>query len=89
MDHHAQRGPRAHTGKVGPSWSEFIRSQAEAVIATDFFPVDSVLLGRFYVLIFVAVDTRIVHVAGITTNPTGVQTQAASRRAASIPAERR
>ena len=53
MDHHAQRGPRAHTGKVGPSWSEFIRSQAEAVIATDFFPVDSVLLGRFYVLIFI------------------------------------
>ena len=59
------------------------------MIATDFFTVDTVLLRRFYVLIFIAVDTRIVHVAGITTNPTGVQTQAASRRAASTPAERR
>ena len=50
------------------------------MIATDFFPVDSVLLGRFYVLFFIEVDTRIVHVAGITTDPTGVQTQAAALR---------
>lgn len=50
------------------------------MIATDFFPVDTVLLRRFYVLIFLEVDTRIVHVVGITTNPTGVQTQAAALR---------
>ncbi len=27
--------------RSGPSWSEFIRSQARAVIATDFFTVDT------------------------------------------------
>ena len=36
--------------RSGPSWSEFVRSQAKAVIATDFFTVDTVLLGRFYVM---------------------------------------
>ena len=30
--------------RSGPSWSEFIRSQAKAVAATDFFTVDTVLL---------------------------------------------
>ena len=43
--------------RSGPSWSEFIRSQAKAVIATDFFTVDTVLLRRFYVLFWIEVDT--------------------------------
>lgn len=37
-------------GRTDPSWSEFIHSQAKAVIATHFFTVDTVLLHRFYVL---------------------------------------
>lgn len=41
------------------------------MIATDFFTVDTVLLRRFYVLFFIEIDTRIVHLASITTNPTG------------------
>jgi transposase InsO family protein len=57
--------------RSGPSWSEFIRSQSRAVIATDFFTVDTVLPRRFYVLFFIELDTRIVHLVGITTNPTG------------------
>ena len=57
--------------RSGPSWSEFIRSQAKAVIATDFFTVDTVLLRRFYVLFFIELDTRIVLLAGITANPRG------------------
>ena len=66
-------------GRLGPSWSEFIRSQAKAVIATDFFTVDSALLRRFYVLFFVEVDTRIVHLGGITTNPFGPWTTQQAR----------
>jgi putative transposase len=66
-------------GRTGPSWSEFIRSQAKAVIATDFLTVDNVLLRRFYVLFFIEVDTRIVHLAGITTNPTGPWTTQQAR----------
>ncbi len=65
--------------RTGPSWSEFIASQAHALVATDFFCVDSVTLRRFHVLFFIEADTRRVHIAGITTNPTGPWTAQAAR----------
>lgn len=30
--------------RSGPTWSEFLRSQARSVLATDFFTVNTVLL---------------------------------------------
>ncbi|MDH3730335.1 MAG: integrase core domain-containing protein [Acidimicrobiia bacterium] len=65
--------------RTGPSWSEFIASQAHALVATDFFCVDTVTLRRFHVLFFIEIDTRRVHLAGITTNPTGGWTTQAAR----------
>ena len=65
--------------RTGPTWSEFISSQAHAMVATDFFCVDAVTLRRFYVLFFIEVDTRRAHLAGITTNPTGAWTTQAAR----------
>jgi len=65
--------------RTGPSWSEFIRSQAKAVIATDFACVDTAVLRRFHVLFVIEVATRRVHLAGITTNPTGEWTTQAAR----------
>ncbi len=65
--------------RTGPSWSEFIASQADALVATDFFCVDTVTLRRFHVLFFIEVDTRRAHLAGITTNPTGPWTTQAAR----------
>ena len=41
------------------------------MIATDFFTVDTARLRRFYVLFFIEVETRIVHLGGITSNPSG------------------
>ena len=65
--------------RTGPSWSEFIHSQAHALVATDFFCVDTVTLRRFHVLFFIEADTRRVHLAGITTNPSGPWTAQAAR----------
>ena len=55
--------------RSGPTWREFLHAQAEHVISCDFLHVDTVLLRRLYVLIFVEHATRRLHVAGVTRNP--------------------
>jgi putative transposase len=55
----------------GPSWREFLRSQAVSMIGCDFLTVETILLRRFYVLFFIAHGSRRVWVAGCTRNPTG------------------
>jgi putative transposase len=57
--------------RSGPSWHEFLRSQASSILACDFFTVETILLRRFYVLFFIAHASRRVWLAGCTTNPTG------------------
>ena len=65
--------------RTGPTWGEFIGSQAQAMLATDFSCVDAVTLRRDYVLFFIEIDTRNVHLARITTNPSGAWTTQAAR----------
>jgi transposase InsO family protein len=55
--------------KTGPTWQEFLKAQASTMVACDFFHVDTVLLRRLYVLVFIDLHSRVVHLAGITTNP--------------------
>jgi putative transposase len=57
--------------RSGPSWREFLRAQAASVVACDFFCVETALLRRYYVLFFIELQSRRVHVAGATTNPDG------------------
>jgi transposase InsO family protein len=65
--------------RTGPTWAQFIRSQARTVIATDFCCVDTVALRRLHVLFFIEIGSRRVHLGGITTNPTGAWTTQAAR----------
>jgi putative transposase len=57
--------------RAATTWSSFIRQQASGIVACDFFTVDSVWLTRYYILFFIEIESRRVHLCGITTNPTG------------------
>jgi putative transposase len=45
--------------------------QAASMLACDFFTVETISLRRLYVLFFIELESRRVHLAGCTTNPTG------------------
>ncbi len=57
--------------RSGPSWREFLRQQAASVLACDFFTVETLTLRRYYVLFFIELGSRRVHIVGCTPNPTG------------------
>ena len=57
--------------RAGPTWREFLAAQAHAIIACDFLVVETVLLKRLHVLVFIEHGTRRLHLAGVTARPTG------------------
>ncbi|MDX3103718.1 hypothetical protein [Nonomuraea angiospora] len=44
--------------RTGPTWRQFLAAQAHAIIACDFLIVETMLLKRLYVLIFIEHGTR-------------------------------
>jgi putative transposase len=63
--HRFGRAPR----RGGPSWAEFLRAQAAGTMACDFLTVETIGLTRLYVLFFIELEHRRVHLAGITAHP--------------------
>ena len=63
--------------RTSTTWSQLLRSQA--AMACDFATVDTGLLRRLYVLIFIDTTTREVILGGITANPTAAWTVQAAR----------
>lgn len=64
-----QLGPAPR--RAGSRWREFLGAQAASMVACDFFTVDTVFLRRLYVLFFIELQSRRVHLAGVTANPDG------------------
>jgi len=65
--------------RTGPTWKQFLTTQARGILAVDFVHVDTVFLRRIYALIVIEHGTRRVHLAGITTKPDGAWTTQAAR----------
>jgi len=74
--------------RASKSWPAFLRQQAAGIVACDFFTVDTVWLRRLYVLLFIELDTRRVHLAGVTAHPNGTWVAQQARNLLLILGER-
>jgi len=54
-----------------PTWRQFLHAQAAGIVAVDFLHVDTVLLKRLHVLVFIEHGSRRIRLGGVTANPTG------------------
>src|SRR6266699_1451980 len=74
--------------RAGPTRREFLTAQAAGILAVDFLHVDTVLLKRLYVLVFIEHGTRRMHLGGVTANPTRKWTVQQARNLALTPGQR-
>jgi len=73
--------------RAGPTWRQFLAAQAHAIIACDFL-VETVLLQRLYVLVFIEHGSRRLHAAGVAARPTGAWAAQQARNLAMDPGDR-
>jgi len=74
--------------RAGPTWRQFLHSQATGILAVDLLHVGTVLLKRLYVLVFIEHGTRRMHLGGVTANPAGEWTVQQARNLAITLGER-
>jgi putative transposase len=70
---------RAPLRRTGPTWPLFLRSQAEAILACDFFTADLLDGTQAHVLAVIEHASRRIRILGITLHPTGEWTAQQAR----------
>ena len=75
------QGQRHHPARRRnrPTWSQFLRSQAGAILASDFFTADLLDGTQAYVLAVIERASRRIRILGVTQHPTGEWTAQQAR----------
>ena len=67
--HNIEPAP-VRNGSIG--WRHLMNHYKEQILACDFLTVETLRLQTIYVLFFIELDSRRVHLAGVTTNPNDI-----------------
>lgn len=65
----AKHGIRPAPERNSVCWAKLFSHYKDQLLACDFFSVETLFLQTIYVLFFIEIGTRRVHIAGCTTNP--------------------
>jgi putative transposase len=66
-----RNGLRPAPRRASVTWRAFLRAQAAAIVAIDFFTVETVRLKTLYILFSIELYTRRIRLAGVTDHPNG------------------
>ncbi len=73
---------------AGLAWRQFLTARAAGILAAGFLHVDTVLLKRIYVLVFIGHGSGRMHLGGVTAHPAGDRAVQQARNLALTPGGR-